>query len=509
MNNNERLARNTMYLYIRMFVILIVSLYTSRVILNTLGVIDFGIYNVVAGFVSLFGFLNATLSSSLQRFYNYELGSSGETGVSRVYSVGLKIHLVIALCLLLVLESFGIWYVNNVMVIPEDRLIAANFVFQAVIASMILIILQIPYLGAILAYERMNYYSLISIIDVLLKLVIVLVLPLFQSDKLIIYSILLLLISLFDFVAYVIFSKRNFNGLQYTNNPDKSVLKGILSFSSWNLVGTFAFMLKGQGINMLLNSFFGPIVNAARGIAFQVNNAVSSFSGSISTSFRPQIVDSYAKNDYQRVSNLFYSEGRICFSLILLIIVPIIMEMDMILHLWLGGDSIPENTSLYTILVLLDLLLCTINPSIGQVAFATGNIRRYQIANSCINLLLIPFCWLLLRFGFSATSVYILTIVFSILNQAVCLIELNHIFEVDLKKYAKTVVFPCLLATILAFTPQVILHYYLSSSILRVVFVCILDIVCTGGVILLVILTQSERSLLNKYITLRLRRVRS
>lgn len=498
MDSNERLARNTMYLYIRMFVILIVSLYTSRVILNTLGVIDFGIYNVVAGFVSLFGFLNATLSSSMQRFYNYELGSSGESGVSRVYSVGLKIHLVIALCLLIVLESFGIWYVNNVMVIPEDRLIAANFVFQAVIASMILIILQIPYLGAILAYERMNYYSLISIIDVLLKLVIVLVLPLFQSDKLIIYSVLLLLISLFDFVAYFIFSKRNFSGLQYTKNTDKSVLKGILSFSSWNLVGTFAFMLKGQGVNMLLNSFFGPVVNAARGIAFQVYSAVNSFSGSISTSFRPQIVESYARDDYKRVKTLLYSEGRICFALILLIIVPVIMEMDMILKLWLGS-SIPSKTSCYTILVLIDLLICSTNPSVGQVVFATGNIRRFQIASSCVNLLLVPCCWFFLWLGFSATSSYILTIIFSTINQIVCLFELNHVFSIDLRSYLRTVAIPCLFAAVLAFVPQIVVHILIQSSFFRFGLVCLLDILFTSPVIYYLILSDQEKVILKSY----------
>ncbi len=498
MGNNERLARNTMYLYIRMFIVLIVSLYTSRVILKTLGVIDFGIYNVVAGFVSLFGFLNATLSSSMQRFYNFELGSSGVSGVSRVYSVGLNIHLIIALCLLLVLESFGIWYVNNVMVIPKDRLLAANFVFQAVIASMVLIILQIPYLGAVLAYERMNYYSLISIIDVILKLVIVLVLPFFQSDKLIVYSILLFFISLFDFAAYFIFSKRNLGGLHYTRRPDKSVLRGILSFSSWNLIGTFAFMLKGQGINLLLNSFFGPVVNAARGIAFQINTAVNNFSGSISTAFRPQIVDSYAKVDYTRVRDLFYSEGKICFSLILFIVVPLIMEMEMILHIWLG-QSIPNDTNCFSILVLIDLLICTINPSIGQVVFATGNIKRYQIANSCVNLLLVPVCWSFLKLGFSATSAFIITAVFSVLNQLVCLIEMNRVFDVDLKKYCRMVILPCVFSALLAFIPQVILHYLLPNSFLRFVLVGILDIIWTGGVVYFIILNDSQKNLLRGY----------
>lgn len=499
MSNNERIAKNTLYLYLRMFFILIISLYTSRVILNVLGIIDYGIYSVVAGFVSLFGFLNATLSSSMQRYYNYELGSNGETGVARVYSTGLRIHFIIALCLFLVLESFGVWYINSIMVIPKERLFAANIVFQAVAFSMILIILQIPYLGAILAYERMNYYSLVGVLDIILKLVIVLILPLFRFDKLIVYSILLLFVSLFDFLAYYIYSKHYFRGLEYRKEKDNAMLRGMLSFSSWNLVGTFAFMLKGQGVNMLLNSFFGPIVNAARGVAFQVNSAVNSFSGSISTAFRPQIVDSYARNEYQRVQSLFFSEGRICYSLILFIIIPIIMELDFILHLWLG-DTLPQNTNSFTILVLFDLLICTINPSIGQVAFATGDIKRYQIANSCINILLIPFCWFFLRLGYSAHSAFILTIVFSILNQAVCLIELNRVFRIRIKEYLLTVIFPCVVVTVLAFIPQVVLHLLLAPSLFRVVLVCLLDLVFTGALVYFVVLTKTEKSLLKAFV---------
>ena len=212
--NNKRIAKNTTFLYIRMFFVLVVTLYTSRVILNTLGVEDFGLYSVVSGFVSLFGFLNATLTASMQRFYNYELGKRGDEGLQLVYSTGLIIHVIIALILLVILESIGIWYINNIMVIPVGRLFSVNVVYQSVVLSMILIVMQIPYLGAIMAYERMDYYAVISIIDVILKLLIVLVLPIIPFDKLITYAILLSLISIVNFACYFVYSKRNFKSIK-------------------------------------------------------------------------------------------------------------------------------------------------------------------------------------------------------------------------------------------------------------------------------------------------------
>ena len=282
-----------------MFFVLVVSLYTSRVVLNTLGVSDYGVYNVVAGFVSLFAFLNATLTSSMQRFFNYEKGISGNVGFNQVYSTGLRIHILLAILIFILLETIGIWYVNNIMVLPADRLFAANVVFQCSVLSMVLVILEIPYLSAIMAQESMNFYAFVSILDVILKLVAVLALPFFPHDKLIIYSILILFITAVDFVFYYFYAKKKYL-LYIDHSVNKSLYKQLLSFSGWNLVGTFSFMLKGQGVNIVLNYFCGTLINAARGVAFQVYNGVVGFSNSISTAYRPQIVESYAKQEYSR-----------------------------------------------------------------------------------------------------------------------------------------------------------------------------------------------------------------
>lgn len=490
--NNKRIAKNTAFLYVRMFFVLIISLYTSRIILKTLGVEDYGVFNVVSGFVYLFGFLNSSLSASMQRFYNYEIGKQGSRAISSIYTIGLWTHTLLCIILLIFLETFGTWYINTIMVVPDGRLFAANCVFQTTVLSMILVIMQIPFVSIILAYERMNFYAFVSIIDVVLKLIIVLLLQYANYDKLIFYSALYMLIFLIDFVLYFTYAKKQVPELKLERRIQKEKFKDILSFSGWNLIGTFAWMINGQGLNMLLNVFFGPVVNAARGISYQVNAAVSSFTQSITTAFRPQVVESYAKNEFERVKFLFYTESKICFLLILFLINPIIMEIDFLLKLWLG-EIVPDQTSIFTILVLINLLICTINPSIGQVAFASGNIKRYQIANSIVNICLIPTSLLVLSFGVEAVWVFLLTIIFSILNQSVCLLELDRIFNYNLKKYFIAVIIPCFITTMLSFLPQIVLHHFFSSSLYRFILTCTIDLTITTLLIYYIGFNKVER----------------
>lgn len=445
--NNKRIAKNTAFLYIRMIFVLFVSLYTSRVVLNALGVEDFGVYNVVAGFVSMFSFLNATLSSSMQRFYNFEGTNDAENGYHRVYCTGLIIHFILAGVMLLLLETIGLWYVNSVMVVPEERLLAANIVYQTAVFSMLLVILQIPYMGIIMAAEKMDYYSVISIADVILKLLAIIALPYLLFDKLIIYSIIICTISLFDLVCYFTYAKKRLLTKRFEWKIDTSVFKSLMSFSGWNLFGTFAFLLKGQGLNMLLNAFFGPVVNAARGIAFQINGAVSGFSGNISVSFRPQIVNSYAEENHSRVQSLMFSESKICFVLVLLMMCPIIFKIDYILDLWLG--IVPAQTNIFAILVLVDALICTLNTPCSQVVFATGKLKYYQIASSAVNLCLLPVCLVMLISGFNAASVFITTIIFSILNQVVCVWQAQRVFTFSMRGYVKKIILPCSLLMVL------------------------------------------------------------
>ena len=491
--NNRRIAKNTIFLYFRMIFVLFVSLYTSRVVLNTLGVEDFGVYNVVAGFVSMFSFLNATLSSSMQRFYNFEGTNDAENGCHRVYCTGLILHFILAVILLLLLETVGLWYVNTVMVVPEDRLFAANIVYQTAIISMLLVILQIPYLGIIMAAEKMDYYAVISIADVVLKLLAIIALPYLPFDKLILYSIVICLISLIDFSCYFAYAKKRLLTKRFDWKIDTGVFKSLMSFSGWNLLGTFAFLLKGQGLNLLLNAFFGPVVNAARGIAYQINGAVSGFSGNISVSFRPQIVNSYAKVNHSRVQSLMSSESKICFVLVLLLMCPIIFKIDYILDLWLG--VVPPQTNIFAILVLTDALICTLNTPCSQVVFATGNLKYYQIASSAINLCLLPVCFVMLLSGFNAASVFITTIVFSILNQTVCVRQAHRVFAFSVVDYIKKIILPCSLIMVLLPSILFPIAHTLPDSFVSLLIIIFADVIIGMVVAYFLVFERNEKAL--------------
>ena len=497
--DNKRLAINTVLLYVRMFIVLIIGLYTSRLVLKALGVADYGVYNVVAGFVSMFGFLNATLSASMQRFYNYQLGKNGEEGVSKVYSIGVRVHLIVAISVLILLETLGLWYVNNVMSVPDGRLFAANIIYQATILSLVLIILQIPYSGLVMAYERMGYYSIVTLLDTFLKLLIAIAITYTTYDHLIVYGILMFGISAINIFLYIVYVKKKLLSDLRLRAFDKKLAKDILSFSGWNLIGSFAFLTKDQGLNLLLNYFFGTIINAARGIAFQVKSAIGNFTHSITTSFRPQIVDAYAKNDFKRVKKLFFFESKICYSLILFLIIPIIFEIKKILYVWLGSE-VPEMSYIFTVLVLADSLVCSINPAINHIVHAVGEIKNYQVANTIVNILLIPVSWVILKTGANAVSVFVATIIFSVFNQIVCLWQANKLLRFGLVQFLQIVVLPCVFATFLAMIPQLIVLKFVETSLLRFVMVCIIDVIFTLTAIAYIVLNKGERVYLIKMI---------
>lgn len=482
-----------------MFFVLIVSLYTSRVVLNCLGVSDYGVFNVVSGFVSLFGFLNATLSASMQRFYNVEIGLASENGVQNIYTTGFWIHAAICIIVLLLLESFGLWYINNILNIDNSRLHAANIVFQTAVISLITVIMQSPYIGAVMAYEKMGVYSLVSIYDTFVKLAIVTMLQFSGADKLILYSTLLLIISISDLIIYVLYSKLKLKGIQLTKKIDVLKIKEMLSFSGWNLLGTFAFMINNQGLNLLLNSFFGTVVNAARGVAFQVNAATTGFTSSIPTAFRPQIVEAYVREEVIRVRELFYTETKICISLVLFLITPLILEMDSVLSVWLG-KAIPPFTNIFTILVLFNTLICTINPIVGQVAFANGRIKRYQISNSLVNILIIPTSWIILELGADAISVFVITIIFSFLNQTVCLVEMNRLFKINLSFYLRKVILRCFIMSSSVFALQFMIHDYLMENFLiRLCIIIIVDFILISAFLYFYLFNDKEKGFIRMY----------
>ena len=497
-DNNNRIAKNTLFLYFRMVLVLIVGLYTSRVVLNALGSSDFGLYNVIAGFVTLFSFLNVGLSSSLQRYYNYEGGRNGDLGYKKVFTAGLCVHVCMAFILLLVLESFGLWYVNNVLVLPEGRLPAANILFQFSVLSLALVIIQVPYSGAVIAYERLDFYALVSIVEVVLRLLLVILLPILPFDKLIFYASIQLFISILNFIIYVIYTKAKFKFLHFTKPIDYRLLKSMVSFSGWNLIGTLAFLLKSHGVNLLLNLFFGTVVNAARGVASQISGSIMGFSNNISMSFRPQIVGSYAVGDTKRTYKLFLTQSKICYCFILMLITPVIIEMDYLLYIWLG-DAVPEYTNVFASLVLIDAMINTLNTPVTQVVYATGKIKNYQIFSALVNLLILPFCWLFLKIGFDAWTVFIITIVFSIICQIVCLIILHDVFRFSYIDYISHIVFPCISMSVLVPAPLFFFSQFYPDSFMRLVIISISSLLFTILFLYSFFLSFSERKLIDYY----------
>ena len=497
--NNKRIAKNTFFLYIRMFFVLIVSLFTTRIVLQALGVVDYGIYNIVAGFVSMFAFLNTSMSNAIQRFYNFQMGLNDVEGATKVYNAALQIQLLIALVLLFLLETFGLWYINHQMVIPDDRLNAARWVFQCSVLSLLIIVIQVPYSAAIMAHEKMQFYSYISIIEVIAKLLIAYLLLTVKSDKLIIYGLLLFIVTFIIFILNFTFAKIKFRDLKFNLSWDKQYFKPMLSFSGWNIFGSFAYLIKGQGLNLLLNAFFGPIVNAARGVSNMIMSAIQGFQSNIVIAFRPQIVQSYAAHDISRVIRLFYSLSKLSFIMLSIISVPVIIEVKYLLDLWLGSN-VPEYTYSFTILILVNMVISSLNTPISQIVHATGKMKNYQLTTSLVICSILPISWFFLKLGYDPNSVFIVSLIMTIINQYVCMLLLKRIFQYDIIDYCKKVLIPCVVFGIIVISVSYIPVLLLQPSFLRFALVLALSITTSSIVAYYMIFTKQEQFLAKSFI---------
>lgn len=491
--NNQRIARNSIFLYGRMVIILFVSIYCTRLVLNALGVIDYGIYNVVCGFTSMFGFLTTSLSNGIQRFLNYELGTNGENAANRVFNTAILIQLLILIITLVSLETFGIWYINNKMIIPTERLFAANIIFQFSVISLSLVIIQVPFSAAVMAHEDMDYYAVVSLVDAGLKLILLLFLKNASYDRLILYGIITLLITITTFLLYYIFVRKKYKNLTVKAKYNSDLFRPMLSFSGWNVIETFSHTLKGQGVNVLLNAFWGPVINAANGIAMQVGDYLKSFSQNIIVAFRPQLVLSYAQGNNRRVTSMFYSMSKFSFIVMSMMVVPLIIEVDYVLPLWLGSSVSPETHS-FVVLCLIFSLISILNQPVTQVVHATGKLKNYQICSALIVGAIVPISWLCLYLGMRAEVVYYVTIIITIINQGTSLLLLRNVYSYSILEYIKAVVLPCLLLVVLLFAGLLFIHSSMEESFLRLVLVSSSSVILSAILSLAFVLNPSERS---------------
>lgn len=460
---NKRIAKNTFILYFRMLFLMLVSLYTSRVILDALGVSDYGIYNVVGGFVSMFGLISAALTSACSRFLNFEMGKGDITRQNVVFSTAVTIQWALAIIVFLLAEIIGVWYVNNVMVIPQERLIAANWCFQFSVFNFCMNIVTVPYNASIIAHERMKAFAYVSIYQGLATLAISFAVNFEPFDRLVYYALLLLCVQLCVLSAYQIYCRRHFFECHYHRVFDKPLLKKMLSYSVWHLVGNGAAVLKTHGVNIVLNLFYGPTVNAAKGLTNQVDSAVNQFVGNYMMAMNPQITQSYAKGDLKYMFQLVNKGSRLSFFLILILSLPIFFNTHYILGLWL--KKVPDYTVVFTQLTLVITLLSSLSKTLIMAQNATGNVRNYQLIVGGISLLNLPFSYLCLYLGGKPEVVLFVAICIEILALGARVFMLPFtISSFNIILYLKGVGLRCLFVCLIVFPIPYYLHRMMSEN---------------------------------------------
>ncbi|MBL0449709.1 hypothetical protein [Aeromonas caviae] len=432
-NNNRRIFKNTLFLYFRMLLTLGVTLYTSRVVLNNLGVEDFGIYNVVGGVVTMMAFLSGAMSSASQRFLAFELGKNNLEQLAKVFKMSLNIHWLIMLIVILVAQTLGLWFINTELVIPPDRLAAANWVFQCALFSFSCTVLGVPYNAAIIAHEKMSAFAYISIVDVLLKLTVVTLLAAYDGDKLQLYALLLAAVSLLTLICYYAYARWQFTVTRFSWYWNTSLFKTLFSYTGWNLFGNVAAVATNQGINILLNLFFGATVNAARAIAFQVNSAVTGFVSSLQMSINPQIIKSYATDNHNYMLQLVFSGARYCFFLLYFLSVPFLLQAETILNIWLG--VLPDYSAMFCRLVIIDSLIISLSGTLMTAFQATGRIKSYQMVVGGLILCNLPLSYLFLSLGYNAQVTMWISIIVSLVALFVRVFLLSRVFPGVLAKF--------------------------------------------------------------------------
>lgn len=493
--NNKRVAKNTLFLYFRMILIMLVTLYTSRVILAQLGIKDYGIYNVVGGVVTMFAFLNNCMATSTQRFMTFELGCGNMQRLKNVFAASLNIHMAIAVIIVLLAETVGLWFVNEKLVIPEERMVAANWVYQFAILSFCVNIIQVPYNAVLIAHEKMSVYAYISIIEVFLKLGIVYLLVISPFDKLIAYGVLLFIVQFVIRCIYQFYCKRNYEECKFRLFWNKDLYRKMSSFAGWNLFGSVAWLLRDQGVNIILNMFFGPVINAARGVATQVSGAVMNFISNFQVALNPQITKNYANGNVGEMEKLSYLGIKFSYMILFILAFPLSLNIDFILHLWLV--EVPDYSALFIILILIDALVGTLFGTPLMTALsATGVIRNYQIVVSLVILCIVPVGYFVLKLGLDAPSVFYVTILFSLISGFVRFLFCRKQIGYSLMRICKSVLLPVGCMTLLSLPVPIYMRMAVlrDSNFVNFVFLSLLSVFLSGVLAWFIGMKKSERN---------------
>ena len=483
-------------LYFRMLFLMLISLYTSRVILAALGVEDYGIYNVVGGFVSMFSIVSSSLTTSCSRFLNFEMGKGSDTDrLNTVFSTSLSIQMLLSVIILLLTESIGVWYINNIMVLPADRLIAANWCFQFSVLSFCINLVTVPYRACIVAHERMQAFAYVSIIEGTVKLIIAFVIMYNPFDRLVYFALLSFLLTNFIRFIYQTYCRRTFAECKYHFVFDKAMLKDMFGYSVWQFVGNTSAILKNQGVNILLNLYFGPVVNASRGVANTVNNAINHFAGNFMMALNPQITQSYSSGNLKYSFSLVNRGARFSYYILFILSLPVIINANYIMHLWL--KKVPDYSVAFVQLILIEMMITSISRTLITMQSATGKIRNYQLIVGGILLLNLPLCYVMLELGFSPVVVVFVSLFVELLAilARMYMIPIT-IPEFKPRYYIRDVLLNILLVSIISSIIPVALHIIVEENFVNVL-INILTSVCVSALCILYIgCSKHERSII-------------
>lgn len=489
--NNRRIAQNTLLLYVRMLFMMVVTLYTSRVVLNTLGIEDFGIYNVVGSIVAMFGFINSAMASGTQRYLTFELGKGNFLQLQKIFSTSLLIHGLISVLIVFLAETIGLWFLYHKMVIPAARMDAALWIYQLSILSVVVSIMSVPYNAAIIAHEKMSAFAYISILEVMLQLLIAYLLLIVSFDKLKLYALLIFSVRLIIRLIYSSYCHRHFVETKFRRLWDYVLFKKMMSFAGWNLWGNCAGVALSQGVDLLLNLFFGPAVNAARGVAVQVQIAVSQFSGNFQMAVNPQITKSYAQQDYQYMHSLIYKSSKLTFFMLLFFSLPVWIEANTLLVLWL--KNVPDYTVIFLRLILCITMIDAMANSLMVSVSATGNVSYYQFVVGSILLVSLPVSYMVLKLGGNPASVFMVHLCICIIAFMVRLFIVCPMIKLSIRDYINQVVLKCLIVTVTAIALPLMVKIFLPETIWNFLLVCLLCVVCVSVSAYTIGLKVSER----------------
>lgn len=497
--NNKRIAKNTLLLYVRMLLLMVISLYTSRVVLNALGVDDYGIYNVVGGIVVLLAFLNNAMAGSTQRFLNFEMGTQDSDALRRVFSTSIHIHVIVALVVLILGETIGLWFLNTHMNIPELRITAANYVYQFSLITCVVNFLSVPFNATIIAHERMSAFAYISILEGVLKLSVAIAVYYASFDKLIFYGSLMMFVGLINNSCYATYAFRHFAECRgVTRHINKDKMREMLSFSGWTIFGNLGYILHTQGIAIIINMFFTVAVNAAQGIANQVNGVVQQFLSNFLLALNPQLVKSYAAGDIEAMHKLIIRGCKFAFCLVAFFVVPLVLETPTILQTWLG--IVPEYTVVFVRMVLLILLVNSLSGIFSTSKGATGNIKIYQITLTIIGAFHVPLAWGAFALGYGPEYAMYVYLAIVIILQVVRAWFVCNSLNLSKRRLFSEVVLRCSLVFLIGSVLPAFLHLYLPVSLVSSIIICIVGMVSVAIASLLIALTPHERQVVYAYV---------